>query len=315
MTKKINILFLGGAKRVSFAEHLKLTGRQRGIEVAIFSYELEKTVPIGKVAEVLIGLKWTDKNIYTDLENAIAKHDIHIILPFVDKAIEIAANLREHTNAFIPVSSVEICRTMFDKVLSSLWFDEKGIPQPPKYQTKEEIRYPAILKPRNGSASKGIIIAKKSNDLENVEWENYLVQEYIPNAVEYTVDCYVSQNGEPKSIVPRVRLETAAGEVVKTITTRNEQLIAITGMILRSGEFRGPITIQFIADQNERHYYVMEINPRFGGGVIASIEAGSMVLEMLLDEYEGKGIVEQNDWKENLLMTRYMQEVIYANNY
>lgn len=315
MKKKINILFLGGAKRVSFAEHLKVAGRQRGIDVAIFSYELEKTVPIGKVAEVLIGFKWTDKNIYTDLENVIAKHDIHIILPFVDKAIEIAANLREYTNAFVPVSSVEICRTMFDKVQSSNWFDEKGILQPKKYQMKDDISYPAILKPRNGSASKGIIIAEKSEDIDNVVLENYLVQEYIPNAVEYTVDCYVSQNGEPKSIVPRVRLETAGGEVTRTMTRKNEKLIAIADKILRSGEFRGPITIQFITEQNEMRYYVMEINPRFGGGVIASIEAGSMVLEMLLDEYEGKEIVEQNDWKEDILMTRYMQEVIYANNY
>ena len=313
--KRINVLFLGGAKRVSFAEHLKATGQKRGMDVSIFSYELEKTVPIGKVAEVLIGLKWSDKNIYTDLENVIAMHNIHIVLPFVDKAIEIAANLRSRTNIFIPISSVEICKTMFDKVQSSNWFEEKEIPQPLKYQTKEDINYPAILKPRNGSASKGIIIAEKSEDIENVVWENYLVQEFIPKAVEYTVDCYVSQKGEPTSIVPRVRLETAGGEVTKTITRKNEKIITIANKILRSGEFKGPITIQFITDQNEKHYYVMEINPRFGGGVIASMEAGSKSLDMLLDEYEGKEIVEQNDWKENILMTRYMQEVIYANNY
>jgi carbamoyl-phosphate synthase large subunit len=312
---RLNVLFLGGAKRVSFAEHLKAAGKQRGMDVSIFSYELEKTVPIGKVAEVLIGLKWSDKNIYADLENVIEKHDIHIVLPFVDKAIEITANLKSRTKAFIPISSVEICKTMFDKVQSSDWFEEKGIPQPPKYKSKDDIKYPAILKPRNGSASKGIVIAEKSEDIENVVWENYLVQEFIPNAVEYTVDCYVSQKGEPTSIVPRVRLETAGGEVTKTITRKNDQLIAIADKILRSGKFRGPITIQFITDQNEKHYYVMEINPRFGGGVIASIEAGSMSLHMLLDEYEGKEIVEQKCWKENILMTRYMQEVIYANNY
>lgn len=313
--KQLNVLFLGGAKRVSFAEHLKAAGKQRGMDVAIFSYELEKTVPIVKVAEVLIGLRWSDKNIYIDLETIIEKYNIHIVLPFVDKAIEIAANLRSRTNVFIPISSVEICRTMFDKVQSSAWFEEKGIPQPPIYLTKNEINYPAILKPRNGSASKGIIIAEKNEDIENVEWENYLVQEFIPNAIEYTVDCYVSQKGEPTSIVPRIRLETAGGEVTKTITRKNEQLIAIAKKILRLGEFRGPITIQFITDQNEKNYYVMEINPRFGGGVIASIEACSMSLEMLLDEYEGKEIEEQIDWKENILMTRYMQEVIYANNY
>lgn len=313
--KQLNVLFLGGAKRVSFAEHMKAVGMQRGLDVAIFSYELEKTVPIGKVAEVLVGLKWNDSDIYNDLAAVIAKHNIHIVLPFVDKAIEIAANLKSLTNVFIPISSVEMCKTMFDKVQASKWFEEIGIPQPTKYLTKDDIRYPAILKPRNGSASKGIIIAEKREDVETIEWEDYLVQEFIPNALEYTVDCYVSQKGKPASIVPRVRLETAGGEVTKTITKKNEQLISIANKILCSGEFRGPITIQFITEQNEQHYYVMEINPRFGGGVIASIEAGSMALEMLLDEYEGKEIAEQNDWKENILMTRYMQEVIYANNY
>lgn len=312
--RQVNVLFLGGAKRVSFAEHLKAVGKQRGIDVAIFSYEMEKTVPIGKVAEVLVGLKWSDKNIYTDLEDVITKHNINIVLPFVDKAIEIAANLKGHTNAFIPISSEEICRTMFDKIQSSVWFEEKGIPQPPKYQTKDEIRYPAILKPRNGSASKGIVIANKSKEVEGVDLDKYLVQKYIPNAVEYTVDCYVSQKGIPTSIVPRIRLETAGGEVTKTITKYNQKLIDTAYKILQSGEFRGPITIQFIANNTEEQYYLMEINPRFGGGVISSIEAGSRTLEMLLDEYDGKEIYAITDWKENVLMTRYMKEVVYADN-
>lgn len=314
MKKKINILFLGGAKRVSLAEHLQKAGRCRGIDVIIHSYELDKFVPIGKIGNVIKGLKWTDSNIFCDLLSVIDQYQIDIVLPFVDRAIEIAAFLREKTKAFIPISSVDMCKTMYDKVESSRWFEANGIPQPMVYKMLHEIKYPAILKPRNGSASKGIVIVNMSKEVEGLDLEKYLVQKYIPNAVEYTVDCYVSQKGIPTSIVPRIRLETTGGEVTKTITKYNQKLIDTAYNILQSGEFRGPITIQFIANNTEEQYYVMEINPRFGGGVIGSIEAGSRTLEMLLDEYEGKEIYTVTDWSENVLMTRYMKEVVYADN-
>lgn len=80
--------------------------------------------------------------------------------------------------------------------------------------------------------------------------------------------------------------------------------------------FRGPITIQFIRNKQTGDAYVMEINPRLGGGVIAAIAAGGNMPAFLLDECEGKSPVAVDDWKENTLMTRYFKEVIfYADNH
>ena len=90
MNDKLNVLFLGGAKRVSLAEHLIDTARRKGLDVEVYSYELDEFVPIASVGTVILGLRWKDENIIPDLLSVIREKDIHIVLPFVDPAVEIA---------------------------------------------------------------------------------------------------------------------------------------------------------------------------------------------------------------------------------
>ena len=54
MNDKLNVLFLGGAKRVSLAEHLIDTARRKGLDVEVYSYELDEFVPIASVGTVLV---------------------------------------------------------------------------------------------------------------------------------------------------------------------------------------------------------------------------------------------------------------------
>ena len=56
--RNINILFLGGAKRVSFGRKLIEAGRELDMDVRIYSYELEPEVPVALVGGVIIGRKW-----------------------------------------------------------------------------------------------------------------------------------------------------------------------------------------------------------------------------------------------------------------
>lgn len=56
--EELNVLFLGGGKRVSLAEYFINKGKDKGFKVNIYSYELTNQVPISSVAEVIVGLKW-----------------------------------------------------------------------------------------------------------------------------------------------------------------------------------------------------------------------------------------------------------------
>ncbi len=308
----INILFLGGAKRVSVANHFKSTAKEMGHNVNIFSYELENEVPIACVGVVIIGKKWKDKDLLDDLKANIEKYNINIVLAFVDPAIYVISELKMLCpNVFIPVSAPELCNIMFDKVFSAEWFRKHNISQPAFYTDPSTFRYPVILKPRTGSASKGIIVCKTEAELPEVDSSQYLVSEFIADHTEFSVDCYVSQFGVVTSVVPRIRLETVGGEAVRSKTVKDTAIIEESKKILTAGQFRGPITIQYIKDNTNGNVYVMEINPRLGGAVVTSIGAGSGIIKMILNEYLGNSIKPITDWRDNTVMVRYFNEVIF----
>lgn len=310
--EELNVLFLGGGKRVSLAEYFINKGKDKGFKVNIYSYELTNQVPISSVAEVIVGLKWDDNSILDHLSNIVKDNKIKIILSFVDQAIEIASKLKEKVkHTFIPCCNQNMCQIMYDKKMAYEWFNINNIPTPKTFNQITN-HFPYILKPRKGSASKGIVILYNKEELKKInDIHAYVIQEYISNKTEYTVDCYVSSNNDIISIVPRVRLEVAGGEVVNTLTCRNERIIELSKIILQTGNFKGPITIQFIKNNDINELYVMEINPRLGGGVIASIEAGADVVSFIIEDYMGLPLVYMDQWQENLLMTRYFKEVFF----
>lgn len=310
--KKINILMLGGARRVSMAELFKRSGERIGREVNIISYELLEQVPIALVAKVVVGLRWSDPNVVADIVKVANEFDIDIILPFVDGAIEIASKVKAHLpDVFIPVGDFETNRTMFDKVSAAKAFEKAGIPIPKTY-TAINARMPAIAKPRKGSASRGIKIFHTLDELMQLEnLADYLVQEYIEDRDEYTVDCYVSAGGEILTVVPRVRLEVMGGEVTRTITCRNAALDRLSREVIEKFRLRGPVTLQFIHDLKRNRYLLMEVNPRLGGGVVCSIYAGAPITDYIIDESRGITLKPCDDWAYNTLMARYQKEAIF----
>ena len=142
---------------------------------------------------------------------------------------------------------------------------------------------------------------------------DYLIQEYIVDAREYTLDCYVSQEGEILCAVPRIRIEVMGGEATKTETVRIPELEKLGHKVLNSFNFRGPVTLQFLYDPATSRYLLMEINPRLGGGVICSIAAGANICDFILMEASGIKPEACTGWKPNTLMTRYWEEVIFQN--
>jgi len=310
MSDRINILFLGGAKRYSLAERFIKAGKTIGKAIKIYSYELNNDVPISGIASVIVGLKWDDKNIETHLSNIVEKNKINIILPFLDPAISLAADLKFKfkNEVFIPVSGRAICDIHYDKVLANDWFKKQKIPVP----STEHNKFPLIAKPRKGSASKGILIINNEKDFKVFKEENsqskFLIQQFI-DATEYSVDAYVDTSERILGIVPRQRLEISAGEVTKSITERNINIINYSRRILKAGHFKGPVTIQFLLEHSTGKVFVLEINPRFGGGVINSIEAGFNIPLLILNEYLNRENKIIDNWKENLLMMRVHREV------
>lgn len=311
---KLTLLMLGGARRVSMAELLIRSGERLGFEIRILSYELNDQVPIATVGKVIKGLRWTDPGVVDDILRIVIEYEARIILPFVDGSISVAAQCKERMpDLFVPVSDTDTATLMFDKILAAKAFKEAEIPIPTTYKIIDA-EMPVIAKPRFGSASRGIQVFYDIEDLMHLkDISDYLLQEYIEDKKEFTVDCYVAADGKILVTVPRERLEIMGGEVTRTVTTRLPQLEMMCRDIIEKFDLRGPITLQFLYDIRRDRYLLMEVNPRLGGGVICSIYAGAPIPDYILSEALNIPVRPCDDWIDHTLMARYQKETIFFN--
>lgn len=311
----ITVLLLGGSRRVSLAQLLKRSGQRLGYDVRIVAYELDLEVPIAVEGTVVKGLSFTDPGVIADLARVIAEYDVKIILPIVNGAMETASICkREFPDVFVPISDVETVTIFSDKIEAAKAFREAGIPTPKTY-TIIDNDMPLIAKPRKGGSSRGIKVFHNMDDfmrLENIE--SYLLQEFIEEFREYTVDCYVAQDGHILATVPRERLEVMGGEVTRTITSRIPELIDMSRQVIKHFGCIGPVTVQYLHDTARDRFLLNEVIPRLGGGVICSIYAGAPITDYILQEALGISVSPCTDWADRVLMARYQKEAIFFNN-
>ncbi len=306
----INILFLGGSKRVSIAEFFISAGAELNNGVKIFSYELNDEEPISSIGKIIIGLKWSDPNIVEDIKRVIEEYKINIIVPFVDIATILCGKLQKQLpSVHFAISTDIINNIMFNKRRAHDWFVGNKVLVPSIL-----LKLPIIAKINTGSGAKGLkfLYTQAQFDLflKEEPVNEYFLQEAIQGD-EFSVDCYVDKMDNIISIVPRQRIEVVNGEATRSKTVKDTFIINQSHTILQIGGFNGPVTIQFIRDKITQLVYLIEINPRLGSGVLTSISAGANICKYILNDYLGISNHPVKDWKENLLMIRTFKEYYF----
>ncbi len=311
MPKTLNILFLGAGKRMSLFERMVAACDKEGTQARLLSYENSRFVPVVDLAQIVIGLPWNDPRFSEHLLATVAERHVDVIIPCMDAATvklsELAPGISK-MGCWPVVSSAEICRTFENKKLAERWFVGHDIPTP---VWDKNTPYPWIVKRIHGFASRGQFNIHNQEEFDalqgNINPEEHLIQPFI-SGIEYTIDAYVSRAREMLGCVTRRRLEVVDGEVVRSVTIRKAALIEQSHRILSLGGFQGPITLQAI--QQDDRFWFIEINARFGGGVILSMEAGADYARLIVREALGLP-VEPVTWKEDVLMMRAHREVFH----
>ena len=311
----IHILLLGGGQKVSLAQQLKQSGTRLGFEVSIFSYDLSAEVPIVLEGEVIKGLPWTDSSVVGDICEVVRNDKIDIILPVVNGSIEVASICRLRLpDVFIPVTDFSTAKPLFDKLEAAKLFKTLKFPIPKTYSVLSA-KMPAIVKPRTGGKSRGIQVFHDMEDLMHLQnLSEYIIQEYISNNREYTVDGYIDMQGNILTLVPRERIEIMNGESSKTCTCKNKELEKFSIDIIKGLKLRGPVNLQFLHDLEKDRYLLMEVNPRLGGAVICSILAGAPITDYIIAEAKGLPLEPCEDWKDQTLLARYLKEAVFFNS-
>lgn len=304
---KIRVLFVGGGKRFSAAEKLIEAGRDLGIIVEVYAYEIGSGLPIADIASVIQGKRFSDPKVPSELAEIVKTYSIDIALPYHDLAIPLLASLSDQV--FVPTCTSALVEVFGSKIQSGQFFRRNSLITP-----AHSIKVPVIAKPDLGSASKGLLRFFEQERLDafllDSKSANYELQE-LWSGPEYSVDGYIALNSNFYHFAIRERLETLGGEVVRSRTVDIPEIDQICRKIVKISGVRGAITIQFIFDNQSGRYGVMEVNARYGGGVLTTLGAGVPWFHILLRDY--LGLPQQPvEHKIGVLMVRSFREHYFS---
>lgn len=309
----MNILLTSVGRRVELLKAFRYSMNRANIAGKIIATDLKKSAPAFFVADAAeLVPKIGDPNYVEKLLDICDRHQIDLLIPLIDTELSL---LSLHRQKFIDrgvtlvVSSVETNEICYSKKQTGAFFKSIGVSTPKIYNISEieNRHFPLIAKPDTGSSSVGVYHVRDRTELRF--FSNYIQDPIIQELIigeEYTIDILLDFKGNAISIVPRLRLETRAGEVSKGITTKNPALIAAAKYVVESlpGAI-GCITIQCFLQPNGNIVFI-EINPRFGGGYPLSYRAGADFPRWLVESYLGNNPkVAIDEWEDGLAMLRY----------
>lgn len=319
----MNLLITSIGKRVQLIKHLKESFNVIGVDAGDFNPAKSFVHKFYKIP------KANENNYIRSLLEICKKEKINVLIPLFEGEFEALHNERkkfEDIGVKLLLCNKEILNLCKDKIETYKFFKDSEINVPKVYneeETEEIMKYgdidklPLIIKPKDGMGSQNVFKIKKLKELKFFKEyiKNAIIQEFI-DGDEYTVDVLVDLEGNPIYIVPRKRIEVRSGEVVKSSTEKNGAIIDETLKVinilneLRDNDelaLQGPLTIQFFKKSNGE-IYLLEINPRFGGGVPLSFESGADYGKCILDMLNDKKIEFINEFKE-LAMLRYEEAI------
>jgi carbamoyl-phosphate synthase large subunit len=208
-------------------------------------------------------------------------------------------------------AAIDIC---FDKWKTFQFLKQNNIPAPKTYRSladareaiaSGELTFPLVVKPRWGTASIGIEYPQDDEELElayrlvkkrltrtilaaasSIDPDrSVLIQERIIGG-EYGLDVINNLKGEYVTTFAKRKLSMRGGETDCAQTTSNHQLTNIGEKIGRNLKHVGNLDCDVLS--GPQGYYVLELNPRFGGGYPFSHIAGANLPAALISWATGK---------------------------
>jgi carbamoyl-phosphate synthase large subunit len=125
---------------------------------------------------------------------------------------------------------------------------------------------------------------------------------------EFTADALVDRGGRLLTVVPRWRDETKAGISVKGTTFASDAVTVVVAAALTAVGLTGPANVQgFVGDDGA--VTVVEINPRFSGGLPLTLAAGADLVGTYLAGVREPGAELPHLWfTPGVRMSRYFAE-------
>lgn len=292
----MKILLTDGLQRKTLAAVRSLG--QKGNQIFVAEYTRANPAAYSKYA--FKGLKSPDPRThgeayYTWLLAVLLAYEIDLFIPMDDAAMAIAVKHQDQLKAVVKmlVPSEADYLEASDKGSALKRAKALGADCPmtlfPK--TEEELKeiskaiaYPVLIKPRQGSGSRGIkrvenreillSIAQKSK-IPSIEMP--LIQTYIEQGEKYDVCLIFDEEGRKcASFVQREvrQFPEPMGPSTVQVSVENQALVELSEKIMTSFHWKGVAEVEFMKSPRDDKYYFMEINTRFWASLPCAIFSG-----------------------------------------
>ena len=320
----LNILFTCAGRRTYLLRYFK---EQLAGDGLIIGTDMQLTAPALSIADIKEQVPPVYDANYIDITLGICrKHNIKALICLNDLELPILAANRhrfEQIGVTPIVSATEVIDICFDKYRTSKYIESLGLKTPTTFVNFEEairaiqegvLKFPLVLKPRWGSGSIGIEFAYSMEELEDVyeillkkikksilatasQGDDYILIQQKIDGQEYGMDVMNDLNGNNRGVSVKMKLGMRAGETDKAKTVDNAEIRTIGQILGNNLHHIGNLDVD-VFEQNG-NYYVLELNPRFGGGFPFSYEAGVNFPGAIIKWLKGE------DFDERMLQPRY----------
>lgn len=220
----------------------------------------------------------------------------------------------EEIGTKVVVSKPEVIDICFDKYHTARYVESLGLKSPQTYVDLNEVilalqcgklQFPLVLKPRWGSGSIGIAFVNNLDELNEVYAmllkkikqsvlgtasqgnEYILIQEKI-SGQEYGLDVMNDLQARNRGVAVKKKLSMRAGETDKAETVNSPKIREIGRILGKNLGHIGNLDVDVFEKDGE--CYVLELNPRFGGGFPFSYEAGVNFPKAIIEWLKGNEI-------------------------
>lgn len=327
-----NILFTCAGRRNYLINYFKEALNGQG---QIITADMNLTAPAMVDADLAIVVPGIYEDHYIEeLKTIIVEHNIDAVISLNDLELPILSEYKQEIEALgasVIISDPEVIEIAFDKVKTFNFLKSIGLLTPLTYTSLDsalsaidsgKLTLPLVVKPRWGSASIGIdfpetkeelklafqlqhLKLKKSilNKASEVDLDNaILIQEKL-DGTEYGMDVLNDFNGNYIGSFVRKKLNMRSGETDKAVSIIDERFENLGKTIGTHLKHMGNLDCDVFISNDQ--IFVLELNPRFGGGYPFSHEAGINTAAIYIEWLRGNSdIAKYNNYKTGIAFAK-----------
>ena len=294
----MNILILSSGRRTKLIQYFKENLKGIGSLILTDCSELAPSLYFGDQYYIVPPIH--EQNYIDCIIDICKKENVKGIFSLIDPEIELISSKRalfESLGIKVFSPETQVADTCYDKYKLYEFCKKNNIKAVNTYNDintfladlKEGvIHFPVFLKPKHGSASMGIRIINKSDELERFWQKNnceYIIQEYMTGQ-EYGVDTYTDiLSKEIVSIFIKKKIVMRSGETDKAESVKIGKLFDIIQDFSMKLKLFGQSDIDVFEKDGE--FLISEVNPRFGGGYPLAYECGCNFPQMIIRNLSG----------------------------